>query len=270
KTRRNSVLWTPDEIEFLKASHAKLLPTQIAVRLGRTLGALRTMAHRLGLELQKPDPKTAVSIESPPRNGRSRWTITELNYVEAHYGKTSTREMAATLGRGISAVRSAAQSLGLCKKQSGAWSEQELDILRKYYGDGRSLDDMQTLLAGRGKSAIEAMASQIGVTRVRSWHADEERILREFYPTLGTKVAKKLPLRSREAVKIRASELGLKYHKVKPREAPPLRWSDAEWRLLDKHLAWPYDELRALFPGRTKLALEKAKERLRARKKYGK
>ncbi|PVZ83585.1 hypothetical protein C9426_26170 [Serratia sp. S1B] len=196
--------------------------------------------------------------------------MTELNYVEAHYGKTPTREMAAKLGRGLSAVRSVAQSLGLCKKKSEAWSEQELDILRKYYADGRSLDDMQALLPGRGKSAIEAMANKIGATRVRSWHPDEERILRKFYPTLGTKVAKKLPLRSREAVKIRASELGLKYQKLKPREAPPQRWSDAEWRLLENHLAWPYDELRALFPGRTKLALEKAKERLRARRKYGK
>lgn len=200
-------------------------------------------------------------------NHRSRWTLKELHYVEMYYHKKPTREIAQKLGRTEVAVRLGAQSLGVCKTLMPQWTEQEIEVLRTYYADGAGITYVQSLLPGRAKSSILAKANGLGIISARNWHAEEERILREFYPAIGTKVAKILPRRSVEAVKIKANQLGLRYRKLKPRETPARRWSDEEWCLLENNLALPYDELQLLLPGRSRPALEKAKERLKERRK---
>ncbi|HHA0034209.1 TPA: hypothetical protein ACOEXB_000863 [Yersinia enterocolitica] len=105
----------------------------------------------------------------------------------------------------------------------------------------------------------------MGGKSARSWQKNEVRILTQFYPKMGTKVIQKLLRRSVESSKIKASQLGLKYTKLKVREIPVQRWSDDEWHLLEKNLHLFPSEMTVLFPNRTKLAIEKAKERLRKR-----
>ncbi|CNI02623.1 Uncharacterised protein [Yersinia kristensenii] len=199
------------------------------------------------------------------RNHRTAWTLGELTFVEAHYGKIPTTEIATHLGRTVTAIRLAAKELGLCKVQAGSWTEEEKAVLRTHYADGAGIAYVQTQLPGRAKHSITEKARDMGITSARNWHPDEVRILTQFYPKMGTKVVQKLPRRSVESIKIKASQLGLKYTKLKVRETPVQRWTDDEWRLLEKNLHLFPSEMTVLFPNRTKLAIEKAKERLRKR-----
>ncbi|WP_261371643.1 hypothetical protein [Yersinia aleksiciae] len=109
------------------------------------------------------------------------------------------------------------------------------------------------------------MAQKMGGKSLRNWQKNEVHILMRFYPKMGTKVVLKLPRRSVESIKIKASQLGLKYTKLKVRETPVQRWSDDEWSLLENNLHLFPSEMMVLFPKRTKLAIEKAKERLKHR-----
>ncbi|VXC73789.1 conserved hypothetical protein [Enterobacterales bacterium 8AC] len=199
------------------------------------------------------------------RNHRTKWTIAELTFMEAHYGTMSTVDIARHLGRTVVAVRLMAQGLGLCKTQTPAWTEQEIAVLHAHYAEGAGIRYVQALLPGRIKAAIMAKVKELGITSARNWHPDEVQVLREFYPEIGTQVAYKLPRRSRDAVKIKARQLGLQYRALKHRQAPSQPWTPEEWCLLEDNLALPYEDLMPLFPDRTRLALEKAKGRLKLR-----
>ncbi|UAN43933.1 hypothetical protein KGP17_15750 [Serratia sp. JSRIV001] len=216
-TLSRTVHWTPDEINFLKQYQSTMHFAELAVLLGRTPGAVRSKLHRLGLKQHKLTTRAEKKMAQPslPKNHRSLWTLKELNFVEEHYGKTSTREIAGTLGRRLSAVYMVAHALGICKAPSERWTEQEVEVLRKHYADERGMSYVQTLLPSRAQNSIIAKAKHIGITRGRSWLPDEEHILREFYPAIGTEVAEKLQHRSHDAIKLKASKLGLIYHKKK-------------------------------------------------------
>ncbi|EEQ09136.1 hypothetical protein ymoll0001_31990 [Yersinia mollaretii ATCC 43969] len=187
----------------------------------------------------------------------------ELMFVETHYGMLPVAEIAVYLGRTVTAIRLAAQELGLCKVQADSWTEEEKEVIRTHYADGEGITFVGQLLPGRTRKTIFAMAKKMGVKSLRSWQENEVHILMRFYPKMGTKVVLKLPRRSVESIKIKASQLGLKYTKLKVRETPVQSWSDDEWHLLEKNLHLFPSEMTMLFPNRTKLAIEKAKERLR-------
>ncbi|HEN3626125.1 TPA: hypothetical protein U5E31_002798 [Yersinia enterocolitica] len=199
------------------------------------------------------------------RNHRTAWTLGELTFVETYYGKIPTTEIATHLGRTLTAIRLAAQELGLCKVHAVPWTEEEKEVIRTHYADGEGITFVGQLLPGRTRKTIFAMAKKMGVKSLRSWQKNEVCILTQFYPKMGTKVVQKLPRRSVESIKIKASQLGLKYTRLKVRETPVQRWTDDEWRLLEKNLHLFPSEMTVLFPNRTKLAIEKAKERLRIR-----
>ncbi|MGP2408139.1 hypothetical protein [Yersinia sp. 2545 StPb PI] len=166
----------------------------------------------------------------------------------------------------MTAIRLAAKSLGLCKAHVGPWTEEEKEILRTHYANGEGITYVRTLLPGRERKSIFMMAKVLGIKSLRSWQESEVHILTQFYALMGTKVAQKLPRRSAESIKIKASQLGLKYTKFSVRETPFQRWSDEEWRLLERNLHLFPSEMTALFPNRTQTAIEKAKERLTHRK----
>lgn len=199
-------------------------------------------------------------------NHRLRWTLEELSWVEKHYHNMPTLEIAARLGRTVTAIRLAARTLGLSQTQT-PWREEELAVLYTHYADGAGIAYVQTLLPGRAKKSITAKANGLGITSARNWHPDEVAILRAFYATMGGRVAEKLPRRSGEAVKIKAGQLGLIYHNSAPREGPGKRWTEEEWHVLENNRTLSYDDLMRLLPGRTKAALKKGRERLRTRRR---
>lgn len=297
KPRNSHSHWTLTDIRFVEVHYGNRPTKEIAAILGRSVIAIRVVVDdlKLGKKLAEPWTEEEIAVLRahyakgaglahlqtllPHRSraaiaarasqmgitGKKSWSARENRFLKKHYGTLPTKEIATTLGRSVSAVRVAVNALGLGKKQVGPWTEQEMEVLQTHYADGTGLAYVQTLLPQRSRASITVQASKMGITQQRSWHPEENRILQEFYSAIGTQVIEKLPHRSIPAIKHQANQLGLRYQKRKSRQMPFKPWIDEEWRLLENNLALPYDELMPLFPGRTKLALEKAKRRLKGK-----
>lgn len=200
-----------------------------------------------------------------PRNNRARWTIADLEFIEAHYGSMSSAEMAAKLGRTVGSLGLMADKLGVRCQRSPNWTEDEEAILRKHYVAGAGIDRLLTLLPGRQANAIFLKAERLGLTSGRYWREEEIQILRDYYPQYGTAIAESRLGRTETSVKIMARRLGIKYL---GEEGKFRIWSEEEWAILEKHAHLSIAEQMKLLPGRSQLSVEKARGRLR--KKQGK
>ncbi|MGV3344526.1 hypothetical protein ACGVWS_01835 [Enterobacteriaceae bacterium LUAb1] len=208
------------------------------------------------------------NADTENRNHRSRWTTSELNYVETQYRKVPTSDIAAYLGRTLPAVRSVVQQLGL-SKQTHEWTKAEKHILQTHYARGEGITRIMALLPGRTRKTIFTMAQTLGVSSARNWASREQQILRKYYPLLGTTTVRYLPGRTAEAIKIKANELGLRFTGINGHGVTQRMWSDEEWQRLAENLHKPNTELMALFPGRSLFSVKRAKDRLRNKQRGG-
>lgn len=78
------------------------------------------------------------------------------------------------------------------------------------------------------------------------WTENEDNILKEFYPTTGADVYKKLPGRTRQSCKNRASKLNIKVISAYD------KWSEKEDEILVKNYPIMGSKVADLLPGRTK------------------
>lgn len=92
------------------------------------------------------------------------------------------------------------------------WTEAEDKILREYYAaEGSKVryrwesEDQQNL-AEEEPSKIRTLTTGLGKQK---WSSSEDEILRNYYPTEGAEVQKRLEGRSKEACNKRAAKLGL-------------------------------------------------------------
>lgn len=100
------------------------------------------------------------------------------------------------------------QLIGLSKD----WTEEEDDIIRKYYSEEGS--EVYKRLKGRTKAACFNRAKILGVSKMekgRPWTKEDDEILRNKYPIIGTKVGIELN-RTVYACVSRAKELGITYN----------------------------------------------------------
>ncbi|PVZ80279.1 hypothetical protein C9426_33135 [Serratia sp. S1B] len=201
---------------------------------------------------------------SKPRNNRALWTIADFKFIEEHYGSMSPAEIAAKLGRTQGALELMADKLGVRRQRSPTWTAEEEAILRKHYVAGAGIEQLLRLLPGRQVNAIFLKARRLGLTSGRYWREAECQILREYYPEYGTAIAERWLGRTEDSVKLKASELGIKFL---GQEGKFRIWSEEEWGILEKYLHLSIAEQMQLLPGRSRQAVEKARERLRARKK---
>lgn len=65
------------------------------------------------------------------------------------------------------------------------------------------------MLPNRTASAIQERAKRLGVRKNNRWTKDEDNILREFYPSMGSKVSCMIPNHSRDACTDRVIRLGV-------------------------------------------------------------
>lgn len=139
-------------------------------------------------------------------------------------------------------------------------------IIRTHYARGDGAEYIAGLLPGGSLSAIFTMAEKMGVPSGRFWREEELQILKTYYPQEGTAVTRLLPDRNKVAVRIMARRLGLK--KSRESQSGFRLWSDDEWRLLEgsMHLSVA-EQQQTLFPDRTYRAVQKARERLKRRRK---
>ncbi|MEQ4973947.1 hypothetical protein ABN097_06560 [Enterobacter cloacae] len=209
-----------------------------------------------------------MDTKNKPRNHRSAWTLKELRFVEEHYGKIPTRDIAVATGRTPVSVRAAARSLGCGKIQSMLpWTEDEVAILRTHYAGGAGIHRVSELLPGRNPRSICAHARKLGIQSgrhlARAWSEEELVILKQYYPALGVRVAEKLPGRTQNATKLMANSIGIHYSGGKEHGAHQRIWTDEEWRLLLRYAHLSPSELMKFFPGRTRESISHAKARMR-------
>ena len=98
------------------------------------------------------------------------------------------------------------------KKQSTKWSKSDIEILKKYYWDLGPLA-LTKMIPDHPKCSIVAKARVLGLNSKEGvlWTDEEVEIIKQYYPTEGSKVYKRLKNRSRERVKSKAQQLGIKY-----------------------------------------------------------
>lgn len=122
---------------------------EMAVRLGRTPGAVGLMADKLGCRKKKNAP----------------WSDAEMNIIREHYAQgAEARSLTQLLpGRSSCAIFSMAETLGV---QSGRfWREEELSILKSDYPRrGTAVTDR---LPGRNAVAVRIMAKRLGLKKSR-------------------------------------------------------------------------------------------------------
>lgn len=188
--RNNRARWTVRDLTFLENNYSSAPVAEIAVRLGRTPGAVRLMADKLGCRKKKSAP----------------WSEAEKDIIRDHYTRgMDARSLKQLLpGRSISAIFSMAETLGV---QSGRfWREVELDILKADYP--RMGMSVTARLPGRNAMSVKIMARRLGLKKSRSseagfrpWSDEEWTLLgKNMHLSVAEQQAILFPDRTKKAV----------------------------------------------------------------------
>ena len=150
-------LWTRAELNKLKKEYSKTDTKDLAVKLGRTLEAVRFQAKKLHLKktksymqsLYKEASKLAAKKTAEKTTEKTTkkaavdiWTKTELSMLRKEYSKTDTKDLAVKLGRTLEAVRFQAKKLHLKKTKSYMQSlyESQRKIVQSLYEPQRKIE----------------------------------------------------------------------------------------------------------------------------------
>ena len=145
------------------------------------------------------------------RNHRASWSLKEIRYVEKHYGKKKTQDIANKLGRTAAAIRLQAKKSGCKQFRQLPWTEEEKQLISISYLRGDGINVLRKHLPHRSKRAIFAMAESMGLLSQRRWRQWEIDILKRDYGTEGTSVKKQLNGRTQDGIRQKARSLGLVY-----------------------------------------------------------
>lgn len=242
--RNHRTQWTATEIMFVEQHYGQLSAREIGERLGRSANGVARIVQLSGLsrgvapswseeELALLRTHYAEGIEYvmsllPGRSrkaifrqaslagltGRSSWSRKDKSFLEKHYRNLPAKEIAARLGRSVSAVRAAVVKFGLGTWKNRSWTEREKVLMQAHYSKG--IDKINASLPDRTREAIFAQAGKMGLTEARLWQPDEDSLLKALYPESGAHgVKEKLPHRTIPAIKHRATSLGLRSFKRK-------------------------------------------------------
>lgn len=181
------------------------------------------------------------------RNHLSPWTLKEMEFIEAYYGKISAKEIGDKIGRSAGMVRTTARKLGLASPRPPTWTEEELSLIRDNYGKGIAF--VRSLLPERTEYAIRIQASLMRVAN-SSWSEEERQYLKTHHGNMPiARIAAELG-RTVSGVAGMVTEMGLRKKPVTTNEP----WTDRELDILRTHYGargW-ISRVQALLPGRTK------------------
>ena len=197
------------------------------------------------------------------RNHRTHWTLADINYVETHYPGASLASLAVHLGRTVNAVKKMAQQLRLPEKSVSWWSETEKAVLLHHYENHTPMQEILALVPGRSRLAVMAKAGKMGLSRPKNvWSAAEILCMHQFYPSEGQHILRRLPDKSDEAIRDKASELSL----ASPGHTQARQWDAQEWLLLTQNRHDSPLALVSLFPDRSLSSIKNALARLKRMK----
>ncbi|HAT1682929.1 TPA: hypothetical protein I8Y21_003640 [Klebsiella oxytoca] len=147
----SGALWSLGELRYLEKHYRTTEAAEIAAHLGRTPGAVRLMADRLGCR----------------RKRGGGWTEAEKEIIRCHYTREGAEGLMVRLpGRSINAIFRMAEKMGV--PGGRFWREEEIQLLKALYPVKGSAVAEQ--LPGRSVVAVNIMARRLGL---KKWRGSE-------------------------------------------------------------------------------------------------
>lgn len=169
------------------------------------------------------------------------WTEEEDKLLSKYYGHLSIEEIhnKYLLHRSKIAIQRRAQMLEITyKKNSPMWTNEENEILRKYYPiEGLKVEER---LENRTKRAIMAQISRLKL-KFGKWTDEEIGILKKYYPTEGLRVKERLKNKTENAILRKSSELNIKSNRY---------WTEEEIDILKKYYPQYWKSINEFLPNK--------------------
>lgn len=187
--------WTEEEIEILKkyySTEGKKVESRLN---GKTIVAIQSMVSRLGIK----------KIDT--------WTDEEIEILKKYYPKYSYNITELIPNKSKEAIESKAGRLRLFLEKRGIFTDEEDELIKEYYPkEGNSV---YKRLDNKTKVQCSQRAKYLGISSSLSstytaWTDEEDKILRDKYPTIGNKVAIILNKKTKAACIARANRLGIR------------------------------------------------------------
>ena len=193
-TRELPKTWTYEEIEILK----KYYPTE---------GSSKKMRERLPGRRQAVINKKAaeLKLESPYKFLSEK----DIQFIKDNYANMSISECAKHLNTSTVTIKNYVKKFKLYKTHDKIWTEEENEIVRKYYPTEGKL--VYKRLIGRTPKACINHAKILGCTikERKTWTEEELDILKKYYFSEGLNIVKRLPNRDLSTIRNKASKLGI-------------------------------------------------------------
>ena len=159
--------------------------------------------------------KIDAKIKSPYDNFKSEeWNDTELKIVLDNYTKGKDAIMPLLPNRSWHAIKGAARKLGIKISDCNHWTEtEEKEFIRLFEQHGTRAYNM---MPNRSYGSCSSKKEKLGLTYKKSqstrtiFSVDEDKIIKEKYPEIGTDCYVLLDNKSKEQVKSRAAFLKIK------------------------------------------------------------
>ncbi len=171
--------------------------------------------------------------------GKNCWLEEEDDIIREYYPDEGEEVVKRLSGRTISAVKMRAWKIGAKSRNTRSymkWTDEEKEIIREYYpSEGNSV---LKRLPGKTKRQLIGHTFNKGLYysnhkkkfEVVEWSEEEDNILHEYYPSEGSKIISRLPGRTSNAIKTRASFLGLKYE-----NSGRNSWTEEDLRIIKEY-----------------------------------
>lgn len=141
------------------------------------------------------------------------YTDYEITFIKDNYSKHGADYCAKQLNRSLASIRNEVYTLGLLREWT--WTDEMNNLLYNQYknvGGKVCAKKLNLPLKAIYKQAKKLGLSRKGTPKIKddSWTSHELNLLIQWYPLEGTKAYLRIPTRSYNACRLKASQLGLK------------------------------------------------------------
>ena len=191
--------WTDEENAWLIENYGLATKSQIMERFpDKIYQAVLTHANSLGLRRVKREGK--IFYDKDLEWLRDNYSVLSIEEVLAHFAGAAT----------YSQIVSVASKIGV-KRPEDDYTEDELEMIRKYYKSCKSVQEFQAkYLPNRTASGIHVKAQRMGLFKREGWTEEEDKVLIDNYDKMFRwQLCELFPQRTKNSVFNRIISLGL-------------------------------------------------------------